>query len=73
VQNDRDRRSPAAFIDASLWHGSLNRCVAILASHPEVAGSDIHSAAILVDDAAVRRFLESATRTLNVVFGQRDE
>src|SRR5260370_39876729 len=48
----------AAFIDASLWHGSLDRSEAILAAHPEIAGSDIHTAAILGDDAAVRRFLE---------------
>ncbi|MBZ5621659.1 MAG: ankyrin repeat domain-containing protein [Acidobacteriia bacterium] len=48
----------AAFIDASLWHGSLDRSQAILAVHPEIAGSDIHTAAILGDDAAVRRFLE---------------
>ncbi len=48
----------AAFIEASLWHGSLDRAEAILAAHPEIAGSDIHTAAILGDDAAVRRFLE---------------
>src|SRR5260370_6485375 len=48
----------AAFIEASLWHGSLDRSEAILAAHPEIAGSDIHTAAILGDDAAVRRFLE---------------
>ncbi len=29
----------------------------MLASHPEIAGSDLHTAAILGDDAAVRRFL----------------
>lgn len=46
-----------AFIEASLWHGSLDRAEAILAAHPEVASSDIHTAAILGDDAAVRRFL----------------
>jgi len=48
----------ADFIDASLWHGSLDRSEAILAAHPEIAGSDIHTAAILGDGAAVRRFLE---------------
>src|SRR5258708_27119881 len=48
----------AAFIHASLWHGWLDRSEAILAEHPEIAGSDIHTAAILGDDAAVRRFLE---------------
>src|SRR5229473_1027356 len=48
----------AAFIDASLWHGSLDRSDAILAAHPEIADGNIHTAAILGDDAAVRRFLE---------------
>jgi hypothetical protein len=37
----------AAFIDASLWHGSLDRSNEILAAHPEIAGTDIHTAAIL--------------------------
>lgn len=55
-----DRNDPrAAFIAASLWHGPLDEARAILASHPEVATSDIHTAAILGDDAAVRRFLEA--------------
>ena len=45
------------FIAASLWHGSLDEAQSILAAHPEIAGSDIHTAAILGDDAAVRRFL----------------
>src|SRR6266699_1368801 len=47
----------AAFIEAAVWHGTLERAVAILAAHPEIASGDIHSAAILGDDAAVRRFL----------------
>src|SRR5213080_2750699 len=47
----------AAFIEAAVWHGTLDRAAAILAAHPEIASSDIHSAAILGDDAAVRRFL----------------
>ena len=48
----------AAFVEACVGHGSLERAAAILAAHPEVASSDIHIAAILGDDAAVRRFLE---------------
>src|SRR5512132_4693815 len=48
----------AAFIEASLWHGSLDRSTEILSAHPEIAGTDIHTAAILGDDAAVLRFLE---------------
>ncbi len=47
----------ADFIEAAVWHGTLERAEAILAAHPEIASSDIHSAAILGDDAAVRRFL----------------
>jgi ankyrin repeat protein len=48
----------AAFLEASVWHGSLDESAAILAAHPEVAGTSIHTAAVLGDDAAVRRFLE---------------
>jgi len=47
----------AAFIEAATWHGSLERAEAILAAHPEIANSSIHVAAILGDDAAVRRLL----------------
>ena len=38
--------------------GTLDEAQAILAAHPEMAGSDVHTAAILGDDAGVRRFLE---------------
>jgi ankyrin repeat protein len=47
----------AAFLEAAVWHGSLERAEAILAVHPEVADGDVHVAAVLGDDAAVRRFL----------------
>lgn len=47
-----------AFIKAATWHGTLEPAEAMLAAHPEVASSDIHTAAILGDDTAVRRFLE---------------
>jgi len=45
-------------VDGS-WHasGTLDEAQAILAAHPEVSGSSIHVAAILADDAGVRRFL----------------
>src|SRR5580700_6240752 len=46
-----------AFIEASVWHGSLDSAEAILAAHPDLASSCIHTAAILGDDAAVGRFL----------------
>jgi len=55
----------AAFIEAACVprdsghaSGTLDRAKAILAANPEVARSDVHTAAILGDDAAVRRFLE---------------
>jgi hypothetical protein len=55
----------AAFIRAACvpvdgsWHasGTLDEAEAILAAHPEVSGCSIHVAAILADDAGVRRFL----------------
>ena len=46
-----------AFIKASVWNDSLDRATALLALHPELGSSDIHSAAILGDDAGVRQFL----------------
>lgn len=55
----------AAFIRASCvpvdgsWHasGTLDEARAILAAHPEVSGSSIYVAAILGNEAGVRRFL----------------
>lgn len=46
------------FLDAATWHGSLDQAEAMLDAHPELAGLDIHTAAVLGDDAAVRRFIE---------------
>jgi ankyrin repeat protein len=52
------REDPRAeFINASVWHGSLDRANEILAAHPEVAGGDIYTAALLGDHEAVARFL----------------
>jgi hypothetical protein len=55
---------PTSFIKAACvpldsWHasGTLERAEAILAAHPEVKAASIHTAAVLGDDAAVRRFL----------------
>jgi ankyrin repeat protein len=55
----------AAFIDAACApldaghaSGTLERAEAILAAHPQIATLDIHAAAILGDDASVRRFLD---------------
>jgi len=47
----------AAFIRASVWHGSLAEAEALLAGHPGLAGRDIHTAAILGDEHKVRQFL----------------
>jgi ankyrin repeat protein len=47
----------AEFINVSVWHGSLDRAREILAAHPAVASSDIHTAALLGDHEAVARFL----------------
>jgi ankyrin repeat protein len=51
------RHATAEFINASLWHGSLDRALEILAAHPGVASSDIHTAALLGDHEAVARLL----------------
>jgi len=52
----------AAFIEAAIWHGTLEAAEAILAAYPEIAQSSIHVAAILGDDAAVRRFVAADPR-----------
>jgi ankyrin repeat protein len=47
----------AAFIEAAIWHGTLEAAEAILTAHSEITRTSIHVAAILGDDAAVRRFI----------------
>ncbi|HEV7519994.1 MAG TPA: ankyrin repeat domain-containing protein [Candidatus Angelobacter sp.] len=54
----------AAFIEAAIWHGTLEAAEAILAAHPEIARESIHVAAILGDDAAVRRFIAADSRNV---------
>src|SRR4029079_16702720 len=51
-----------AFIEAAIWHGTLEAAEAILAAHPEIPRSSVHVAAILGDDAAVRRFIAADPR-----------
>jgi ankyrin repeat protein len=46
-----------AFLEAAVWHGSLEEAEMILAKHPRVARSSIHAAAVLGDHAMVRSFL----------------
>ncbi|HEY2171570.1 MAG TPA: ankyrin repeat domain-containing protein [Candidatus Angelobacter sp.] len=52
----------AAFIEAAVWHGTLEAAEAILAAHPEIARTSIHVAAILGDDVAVGRFIAADPR-----------
>ena len=47
----------AAFLEAATWHGALEVAEAMLAEDPGLATSDIHTAAVTGDDAAVHRFL----------------
>jgi ankyrin repeat protein len=46
------------FLKAALWHGPLDEAEHILSAHPDLAADDIHVAAVLGDDEAVRRCLE---------------
>jgi ankyrin repeat protein len=55
-----DNGSPGAieaFLQSATWHGALEEPGAILAAHPEIASGSIHVAAVLGDDATVRRLL----------------
>src|SRR5579864_7784879 len=54
----------AAFIEAAIWHGTLEAAEAILAAHSQIAHNSIHVAAILGDDAAVRRFIAADPRNV---------
>lgn len=45
------------FIKAATWHGTLEEAERILAAHPALAASDIHTAAITGNADAVVRFL----------------
>ncbi len=60
-----DQEMRTAFLEAALWHGSLEGANQLLAEHPDLASSDIHTAAVLGDDAAVRRFLAADPSSVN--------
>jgi len=69
----------AAFIEAACVprdsghaSGTLEQAEAILAAYPGVTTSDIHAAAILGDDAGVRRFLTLDPRNATVKGGPHD-
>lgn len=73
----RDRE--AAFIQAACvplhgghTSGTLQEADAILAAHPDVAASSIHTAAILGDDDAVRRFLAQSPANATAKGGPRE-
>jgi ankyrin repeat protein len=68
-----------AFLDAACvplegWHGSgdLEAARAILAAHPDVADRNIETAAVLGDDAAVRRFLAADPTSATAKGGPRE-
>ena len=46
-----------AFIKAAIWHGTLEEADQMLAAHPEIATSDIHTAAITGNVDLVRDWL----------------
>jgi ankyrin repeat protein len=54
------------FLRAATWHGTLEEAEEFLRAHPGLATLDIHTAAVLGDHSAVRRFVAedpaSATR-----------
>ena len=58
-------------LDGAHVSGTLERADALLASHPALAGSSIHAAAILGDADAVRRHL--SVSNLSVVAAIRDQ
>src|SRR5436305_1280037 len=45
------------FLRVATWHGTLERAEAIIGAHPELRQGDIHVAAVLGDDAEVRRLI----------------
>ena len=69
----------AAFIEAACvprdsWHGSetLEQAELILARYPQVAQSNIHTAAILADESAVRGFLARDPRSATATGGPHE-
>jgi ankyrin repeat protein len=47
----------AEFLEAAVWHGSLDDANAILAANPRIATESMYAAAVLGDNTAIRRFL----------------
>lgn len=74
LRNPVDAFIEAASAPLESGHGSgtLDGAAAILAEHPNVARANIYIAAILGDDASVRRFLASDHRNATAKGGPRD-
>src|SRR5215469_9823126 len=64
--------SRSELINVSVWHGSLDRAREILAAHPELASSDIDTAALLGDFEAVARFLNEDPANATAKGGPRN-
>ena len=62
--NDERR---AEFIKAATWYGSLDEAEQMLASHPEIATCDIHTASITGDVQAVKQFLAEDPKNATAV------
>src|SRR5215213_1007960 len=69
----------AAFLEVACvpldaWHasGTLEQAEALLATHPQVAGSSIYTAAALGDEAGVRQFLSADPISATTKGGPRD-
>jgi ankyrin repeat protein len=61
-----------AFIGSAIWHGGLERANAMLAADPALAQRSIFTAAILGDEAAVRRFIASDPGAAAAIAGPHD-
>jgi ankyrin repeat protein len=67
------RTSPRdQLIDAAFWHGSIDNADKILAEHPALRSADIHLAALLGDDDAVRRFIAADPSAVHSKSGPRN-
>lgn len=60
------------FINESLWYGPLDRARALLAEHPEIAGANIYTAAILGDDERIRHAVAADPASAVTKGGPRD-
>ena len=73
ADNPAQPRDPKSeFLDVSVWHGPLDRAREILAAHPAIAASDIHTAALLGDHQAVARFLAEDPANARLKGGPRN-